>query len=62
MVIVMNNFNCNEFHVTGRNRNGKRFKLVYSSLYMAMSINLYRGSVYAILDDGKRKLLKRVYN
>lgn len=50
---------CNEFHVTGLNRSGKRFKLVYSSLYMAMSINLYRGSVYAVL-DGKRKLIKRV--
>ena len=58
----MDNFNCNEFHVTGINRNGKRFKLVYSSLYMAMSINLYRGSVYGVLDNGTRKLLKRVYN
>lgn len=58
----MDNFNCNEFHVTGITRNGKRFKLVYSSLYMAMSINLYRGSVYAVLDNGTRKLLKRVYN
>ena len=58
----MDNFNCNEFHVTGINRGGKRFKLVYSSLFMAMSINLYRGSVYAVLDTGKRKLLKRVYN
>lgn len=60
MVIAM--YECNEFHVTGINRNGKRFKLVYSSLYHAMRINLWNGSVYAVLDSGKRKLLKRVYN
>lgn len=51
-----------EFHVTGILCNGVRFKKVYSSALFAMSINLYRGSVYGVLDDGKRKLLKRVYN
>ena len=51
-----------EFHVTGILCNGIRFKKVYSSALFAMSINLYRGSVYGVLDDGTRKLLKRVYN
>lgn len=63
MVIIMDNSLAYvEFHVTGILRNGKRFKKVYSSALFAMSINLYSGSVYGVLDDGTRKLLKRVCN
>lgn len=63
MVIIMNDsLAYAEFHVTGILRNGTRFKKVYSSALFAMSTNLYRGSVYGVLDNGKRKLLKRVYN
>ena len=48
------------FKVTGKDRNGKRFvidTLVYS---YACIINLYSGSVWAILETGKKKLFKRV--
>jgi len=48
------------FKVTGKDRNGKRFvidTLVYS---YACMINLYSGSVWAVLESGKKKLLKRV--
>jgi hypothetical protein len=48
------------FKVTGKDRSGKRFvidTLVYS---YACMINLYSGSVWAVLESGKKKLLKRV--
>ena len=57
------------FVVTGVDTNGKRFVKSYkhgesgrSAYQTAMMINLYRGSVWAELDTGKRKLLKRVFN
>lgn len=57
------------FVVTGVDVRGKRFVKSYScgengrtAHETAMMINLYKGSVWAELDSGKRKLLKRVYN
>jgi hypothetical protein len=51
------------FIVTGQlYKSNKRFRDVYSSWMPAMSINLWRGSVWAELNNGKRKLLKRVWN
>jgi len=51
------------FIVTGRYYNStKRFSNKYSSFNIAMMINLWNGSVWAELDNGKRKLLKRVIN
>lgn len=51
------------FIVTGRlYRSNKRFSHKYSSFNQAMMINLWNGSVWAELSNGKRKLLKRVYN
>lgn len=51
------------FIVTGKLYNSnKRFSLQYSSFSQAMSINLWNGSVWAKLDNGKKKLLKRVIN
>lgn len=51
------------FIVTGRlYRSNRRFKKIYSSYQQAMMINLYSGSVWAELDNGKRKLLKRIIN
>lgn len=57
------------FVVTGVDTNGKRFVKSYkngesgrSAYQTAMMINLYKGSVWAELDSGKRKLLKRVIN
>lgn len=50
-----------KYVVTGVDRQGKRFKLTYSNCLYAMSINLWRGSVWQET-NGTRKLLKRVYN
>lgn len=47
--------------VTGVDRNGKRFVKQYSEKFWAMGINLWRGSVWEVT-DGKRRLIKRVYN
>ncbi len=51
------------FVVTGKlYRSNKRFSDRYNSFTHAMCINLWKGSVWAELDNGKRKLIKRVYN
>lgn len=49
------------YDVTGVTVRGKRFRLSFSNLIHAMGINLWRGSVWEV-SDGKRKLIKRVYN
>lgn len=54
-----------EYHVTGKTRDNKRFKKVYSGGFAyltVMNINLWQGSVWGVLPTGKRKLLKSVYN
>ena len=52
-----------EFHVTGVDVRGRRFKKkVFQSFYAASMINLWKGSVWGVLENGRRKLLKRVYN
>lgn len=52
-----------KFEVTGVLRDGTRFKkMVFGSFKTASMINLYAGSVWGITEDGKRKLLRRVYN
>ena len=49
--------------VTGTLVNGRRFQAIHTKNYnYAMSINLYRGSVWEMQSDGSRKLLKRVWN
>ena len=55
--------NFKEFHVTGELRNGRRFKrMSFGSFEAASMINIYNGSVWGILENGRRKLIKRVYN
>ena len=50
------------YHVTGTFRNGKRFRCMqYSKKEYALAINLWCGSVWEVT-DGKRKLIKRIYN
>lgn len=39
----------------------KRFRSIYNSYAFAMGINLWRGSVWHEV-NGKRKLIKRIYN
>lgn len=48
------------YHITGVDRSGKRFKIVTTNRIHAFGINLWRGSVWKIV-DGHRKLLRRVY-
>lgn len=51
------------FEVTGMMRGGKRFKpLKFSSFKTASMINLYQGSIWGVQENGKRSLLRRVYN
>lgn len=47
--------------VTGLDVRGRRFRMFTSNYMYAMSINLWRGSVWE-QKEGKRKLLKRVRN
>lgn len=53
------------FEVTGVTVYGKRFKLAYSAtrtgFYTAFGINLYKGSVWGLKNNGKRVVLYRVY-
>ena len=48
------------FKITGIDRAGKRFYIETSIYNYACMINLYSGSVWAVLESGKKKLLKRV--
>ena len=50
------------FVVTGIDRSGKRFKIQTSSYTYACMINLWNGSVWAVLENNKRKRIKRVIN
>lgn len=55
--------NVIEYHITGvLYRSNTRFKSVYKNVNIAFQVNIWRGSIWAVLDNGKRKLLKRVYN
>jgi len=47
--------------ITVIDREGKRFKTVTSNFYHAMGINLWWGTVWQEV-NGKRKMLKRVFN
>jgi hypothetical protein len=51
-----------EFHVTGVDRAGKRFKQAHKTWFMANAINLWNGTVWGVTPDGKRRRLKRVTN
>ena len=52
-----------KFEVTGTFRNGSRFKkMQFSSFSAASMINLYSGSIWGVMKNGKRKLIRRVYN
>ena len=57
------NMHFTTFEVTGMTRGGRRLKTMrFSSFKAASMINLYSGSVWGVTEDGKRKLLRRVYN
>lgn len=53
----------NKYLVIGYKYNSRsKFRLVCSNYMQAIGINFWRGSVYWVDCNGKRKLLKRVYN
>ena len=49
------------YAVTGIDRAGKRFSMTFDNYIHAMGINLWQGTVWMV-SNGKRKLIKRVYN
>ena len=51
-----------EYHVTGVDTSGKRFKIVTESWPYASGINLYRGTKWGVKPDGSRIRLTEVYN
>lgn len=65
MKTEINSADYSRFIVTGKDRDGKRFRLTYSqqAARVAFSVNLHRGSVWGIrMTDGKREKLKTVSN
>lgn len=48
--------------VTGVDKNGKRFKIGPTSLFHAENINAWNGTIWEQIPNGKRKLIKRIYN
>ena len=50
------------YHITGVDRNGKRFKIVTSNPIHAAGINVWRGTKWIVDENGKRKVLQRIYN
>ena len=49
------------YAVTGVTVTGKRFRRVTDNPHMALGINLWRGTVW-LVRDGKRHMIRRVYN
>lgn len=52
-----------KYHVTGTDRDGRRFKVVTSNPFHALGVNVYRGSLWQQkAGDSKRRLIRRTYN
>ena len=49
------------YQVTGINARGQRFRRTGLNRTFAMAINVYRGTVWKVV-DGKRTVVKRVSN
>lgn len=55
--------NIIRYEVTGvLYRSNTRFKKVFTNLRWALCINLWRGTVWAVHEDGKRKKIRTVWN
>lgn len=52
---------ADSYLVTGVKTSGQRFTIATANPMHALGINLWRGSVWQVR-DGKRTLVKRVYN
>ena len=51
-----------KFLITGTLVNGKPFRMILSNWAHANAINLYRGRVWLVRENGQRRLVKRVWN
>ena len=51
----------NQYIITGIDVNHKRFKIHSNNWLYINMINCYRGSIWEVI-NGKRKLIKRIYN
>ena len=51
-----------EYHITGTDVNGKRFKIVLTNWLHARHYNIFRGTFWGVKPDGKRVKLQEVYN
>jgi hypothetical protein len=50
-----------QYAVTGIDREGKKFSLLYPDWQTAQSINVWRGTKW-LIRDGKRYVIQRIYN
>ena len=50
------------YHITGVDRFGKRFKIVTDNCIHAEGINVWRGTKWEVMADGKRKVIARIWN
>ena len=50
------------YEVTGKDRNGNRFKCSTTNPTHALGINVWQGTVWAVMSDGSRKVVRRVHN
>lgn len=49
-----------KYVITGTGRNGKRFDPIHTNT--PQHYNIYKGSLWELKENGKRKLIKRYYN
>lgn len=49
-----------QYVITGHRRNGQRFKAILTET--PWHYNIWIGSIWSIEENGKRKLVKRIYN
>ena len=50
------------YEVTGVDRGGRRFKIVTNSPWHCLHTNVYSGTRWAVMPNGKRRVISRVYN
>ena len=51
-----------EYHVTGVDTEGRRFKQAHKHWPTANGINLWNGTVWGVTPEGRRHRIKRVMN
>lgn len=49
-----------KYVITGIDRRGRRFKPIYTDQYW--NYNIWQGTIWLLLENGKRKKLKEVIN